>query len=423
MLQMYRNVSFLLLMVVILSVSTPIPWAAAADDEEELQAYVDQRAREQWAIQQSGDDVDAVVQEMVGELLIDGFNVDNPSLAYELAHDVAGDYIDAYYALEDAVTTIRDGDLSSLAQDVVARSVDYLKDAAYLSDVEDAVGESMEVAEAAGAFVEGDYDASKQMLLDSLGEHSSFVGAMNTARQRIQTRINNWTNDEIEEAYQVYRDGAERHGWIGSYSVDAGGFDAVWSQMDGAARQIKIDAQEEYRRVHGYERIEDIPDNIRDNLRQQARESLQAEFELRREQEDDVQRLQQQNQRVIEMLQEYNMLETWQPWHNRDQTTERLLDRLYDHIDQVMEDTGRSTLIYSQEDLAAEDLRGEYYRELTDDDLVLEDVVGLVHLRLSDGHDAYFEELEKRGLIESEHIHAAELEGRWRGSIRLLHVE
>ncbi len=390
-------------------------WGSAElSEEERIGEYVDQRTREQWAINKSDGDVDQVIEEVVKELLIDGFDADNPSIVKQIASDVTTLIINDKFSYADVVRNAHDGDYLQLGMSVAKHTGTSIAKAIEAGTLQKVVKGADTASQAAGALSEGDIQGAMEHIANYVADNYKVAQVANIAREAVRGRINNWRNDEIEQAYQVYRDGAERHGWLGGYSVDAGDFDAVWAQMAGASRQIEIDALENYRLIHDLPSIYDIPEERRDELRWKARLELKEQFETRREQEDEVARLRENNKKIIEVLDEYNMLETWRPWHSADQPIERLLDRLYDHIDQVFKDTGRTTLIHDRDDLVVRDDRGEYYRELTEADLELHEVVELIQIRLRDGHDAYFEELRKRELLPEEDK-IFDISGSWRG--------
>ena len=56
----------------------------------------------------------------------------------------------------------------------------------------------------------------------------------------IDYQIESWKNSEVEAAFKAYKNGANGAFW--GYNVDKQDFDAVWTQMKGASRQLELEA-------------------------------------------------------------------------------------------------------------------------------------------------------------------------------------
>lgn len=104
----------------------------------------------------------------------------------------------------------------------------------------------------------------------------------------VQAGIDSWKDAEIEAAYEAYKNGADNRFF--GYNVDAGDFDALWSQMRGIATRLQSEAVN--REIARRESMGMPPPTDRDldRIREQVRENLKKDFENRLKSEAEIEK-------------------------------------------------------------------------------------------------------------------------------------
>jgi len=308
---------------------------------------------------------------------------------------------------------VYEGDYESLGISVATETGKVLNQFIEEDRISDEMGDALKyagpVAQTLGALAEGDSIAAAEHIGEFVVDQSRILQAGRLAAEAVDMRISNWTNEEVEKAYQIYLNGTESHlPW--GYDVEAGDFDSLWTQMRGVARQVRIDALERHARLHGIN-VDDIPADTAEQIRDQAAEDLKEQFEKRRAQEDEIAEMKDKNRYVIDRFKDWDLLDRSRDFFPDDMPVETQLNRLFGQIDRVMEDTGRTDIIYDM---------GHPFYDPEDEDyadvICLEDALRVIRTNYVEGRDAYEEKLVELGLVDP---WDEDLSGRWEGYFRV----
>ncbi len=367
--------------------------------EEQIDEYTSNRAREQWALSQKKEDLDEMTEEIVEEMLIGAFNQSNRSMVREIAEETIDN---AIFGKDNAdiLRNIRDGDTRSLTANVAGKAGGIINNKVQSGVIGAALDGTGAVAQSLGALSGGDPYAASEYLADYLLDNSRLVGAARTATQVINTRIDNWRNNEVEKAYQVYINGASSSVPWG-FQAEPGDFDSIWDQMSGVAMNVRSNEIQNYADAKGIH-VSEIPDNLAERLRERSKENLKRQFEQRKEQEETIRELEAHNDMIIERFEDHGLLNRRAEFFPRDMPINVMIDRLFGQIERVLRDTNRSEVIYDE----------GFVGDIGDNKARLTDILSAIRTNYTEGREAYYERLIELGLLEE-----PGLEGKWKGSI------
>ena len=252
----------------------------AASGELTREARIDQFSEEiskaQWAQSQIQGDIDALTKEIVEEMIIGGFNETNPNVIAHITNEVGKELMDSATDYAAMVRDVNSGDYEGLSVNIAKKAGTTIAKALKDEVLKMTVKSAGVVSQAAGALVEGDVQGALEHYARFVRDNSKIAKAGQLAIDAVDAKINNWKNDEIEKAYQIYKHGAEsRLPW--GYNVDTENFDSLWAQMRGVAHKIQSDALTRYAGIMDIH-IDDIPTDKADQLRAQARQDLKEQF-------------------------------------------------------------------------------------------------------------------------------------------------
>ena len=367
-------------------------------EEERIETFADQISKTQWAQTQIETDIEELTHEIVQEMIIGGFNENNPDIIRHIANEVGKVIIDDVTIAGKLIRNINAGDYQTLGVNIAKKAGEQISKSIKSGRLKTTVKHAGVFSQAAGAIYEGNYQAAAEHIAVFVRDNSKIAQAGKLAIDSVGMKINNWKNDEIEKAYQIYVNGAESSlPW--GYHVEAGDFDGLWVQMRGVAHKVQSDALKRFSNLTGIP-VDEIPKERADQIREQARRDLLTQFEARKEQEAEIEKFRENNHYVIERMQDWGLLRYGSVWYPTGTSIEQMLNRLYNQIDLVLHETDRTSLVYRSGDLHDQSRGSEYIGQMRDDELMLEQVLELVHIRYTEGHDKYIEKLVEWGLIE-----------------------
>jgi len=365
--------------------------------EARIDDFSTEISKAQWAQSQIKGDVDALTKEIVEQMIIGGFDEDNPNIIGHITNEVSKELMDSVTDYAAMVRDINSGNYESLSINIAKKAGKSIAKALKDEVLKKTVKHVGVASQAAGALVEGDLQGAMEHYATFVKNNSKIAKAGQLAIDSVDAKINNWRNEEIEKAFQIYVNGTESYlPW--GYNVDAGDFNSLWAQMRGVAHKIQSDALTRYARIMDIH-IDHIPAEKADELRIQARQALKEQFEARKQQEKEIEAFKENNDYVMERLEDWGMLRPGSSFYPRDMTIEQMLHRIYKQMDGVFTDTNRFNMVYKSGDLHDQSRGSAYIGNLRDDELMLEQVIELVHIKYTEGHEAYFEKLIELGLI------------------------
>lgn len=196
-----------------------------------------------------------------------------------------------------------------------------------------------------GAISEGDVEgASKEVGNIMCGIHPAVdisTKAVALLANGVNTGFTYWKSNEIEELYQVYKHGAS--GLFGNY-VDPADRESFlqflntpsgFTRAKGITRFYKLDKIDEVCKKYGWNFTDyaSMPEKYREIFEKRAEDSLMQYFELRREQENEADRLKSAERRCIETMlsEEFGALkkDKYQKFFGEEDGKYNLKNRLY----------------------------------------------------------------------------------------------
>ncbi len=395
-------------------------WGAAElTEEERIDDHLEKISREQFVRSQVSNELEKVTTEIVNEMLVGAFDEHNPDIARHIISEVSNELkgslsLNVYDAagkitevpVGDGIGIMNDiseGDYQSLMVNIATKSGEVINKGLESGTLDVALKSTGVVAQSLGAIAAGDYRGAGEHLGNYVVDKSIVLQAGRLAIEAVDMKINNWRDSEIEKAYQIYVEGAESLVPNWGYSVDPGDFDALWGQMQGVTHKVQSDALKRHAELRGIH-IDDIPQDVADQIRGQAAANLREQFEERRKQELEIAKLKEHNEYVVERFKDWQLLDRGRDYFPRDMPVEVQIDRLMGQIDRVLNDTGRTEVIYDM----------GYFAELEDDQIHLEDIIDAIFTNYTEGHEAYMERLIELDLLEEDLD--KNLSGTWSGT-------
>ncbi len=384
-------------------------WGAAElSEDERTTLQINDISRRQWITSQIDGEMEALTKEIVDEMLIGAFDQHNTDIATMIAKEVTQEIIndltltitsDSGSETKVGVGTsigmmdnVLNGDYAALSTTIAMETGKALSKRLSNESLGEELGTGLKhagvVAQSLGAISEGDFiGASKHISEFVIGE-SKVLKAGQLAVKVVDKKISNWRDTEIEKAYQIYLNGTES--WLPwGYNVEAGDFESLFTQMRGVAHKVQADALERYafqRDIH----VDDIPADVANDIRNQASKDLEEQFELRKQQESEIEKLRKNNEYVMERIKDWKLMDRGRSYFPDDYPVELQIERIFGQINKVMHDTSRNNVIYDM----------SYPFELQEDQVELEQILDAIFTRYTDGEEAYWERLKELGLIE-----------------------
>lgn len=425
-------------------------WGGGALTEEER---IDQQSlaisREQWARTQVGESLEELTKEIVDEMVMEAFDGELHDIAAHVSSEVADEIarqLNVAVIGEDGDVTIlpmgkgygmtrqlMEGDYNGLGISIATESAKhlnkYIESKALSSEIKSALKYTGLMSNILGAVTEGNFIDASEHIAEFMISKSHLLRAARLTVQSVDMQINNWRDKEIEKAYQVFVHGAQsRIPWWG-YQVNPGDFGSLWMQMRGVARQVEIDALNRHARLWGMH-VDEIPRELAQEIRDQAARDLWEQFERRKEQEARIAEFKERNDYVIERFRDWGLLQKGMAFPP-DMPIEEHLVNLFGQLFRVVEDTGRSNVIYDF----------GHFSMLKEDEVTLEQIMEAIHAYSMDGEEGYLETLVELGLLTEEEAKSLEardeedeedesekvpdLSGQWKGTMAILrhHIE
>jgi hypothetical protein len=214
-----------------------------------------------------------------------------------------------------------------------------------------------ETLKALGKYVASDENLLKEItsdkvkiLANDITNNAIIISNLNKFANRVieltdEVITNVWFNPEVEKAFQVYKNGAEG-GWFG-YSVDAGDWTLLSQQMRGVFLKVQYD----YVNAYCNERGKD-PDLIsaeeRDQIAQKGMDLLKAKFDERLANQQKIDEIKAHQEQLMALFANQQLLirDSVNPMYAGDEDLETLMSRLLNMTEKILQDTGRSEIIF-----------------------------------------------------------------------------
>lgn len=157
-----------------------------------------------------------MTKEIVEQLLVEQFNAKNKSEIEVIAKGVLAELKYGNLEYGKLTTNLMKKDFKSYTANVATMIGKTMSEALEQDLITETLGNLGDASEVVGY----------------LSEKSPVYKAAKVWIEVVDTKINNWKNNGIEEAYKAFKEGSNEYILFG-YDNDSGDFEAVWEQMRG----------------------------------------------------------------------------------------------------------------------------------------------------------------------------------------------
>ncbi|MCR3955098.1 MAG: hypothetical protein NUK57_02310 [Gudongella sp.] len=333
--------------------------------EERVDQYVENEAVADWLKDQGNSMTEEALNSAIEHILIDNLKIKDKSMIGQIYNSILED--DEWGSMVDS---IKNGDPAMFNQNLQVllgkKIVENVPASALSSALESLTGElgieTVEKAsEAAGYVAEGRYKDAAKIIGEHIADQFMITKVGKFAVAAIESQIQTWKSEEVEAAYQAFKNGASSNvPWWG-YQVEKGNFEDVWSQMGGAARQLELEAiraQNEARLDAGMEPLTKEEEN---KIRASVKKDLKDQFESRMEKDAEIEKKKAELEMIMEMYQEAGFMEKGRWGWTDSYELETRLDVLMHFKNKLLKDTGRNTIksgdVHNEDSVAIEQLK------------------------------------------------------------------
>lgn len=375
--------------------NNPLWGTAELTEEERKEAFIKDKALEQWGMSQIEADVQQMTRDMVESILVEKFNAKNKSEIEAVSKAVLAELKYGNLEFGKLATDLMKKDFGSYTANVATMVGKTFAEAYENDTLSSLYGQTGTAAAAAGYLWEGDYSGAGMKLAEAISELSPVYKVGKVAVEVIDMKINNWKANGVEEAYKAYKEGSNGYILFG-YDNDPGDFEAVYDQMRGVARQIEMDAVKRYANSIGVS-VNDLSKAQKDKAISRAKADLKSQFEKRSVQEEDIAKAEEDQREVIAQFEKWGLLDKGRSWYPEDMSIEQMMTRLHNQILRIQSETGRFDLVYRDGDLHDQSRGLDNIGKVKETEMRVSDLAQLISTRYVLGEEAYQKQLMEMG--------------------------
>lgn len=258
-----------------------------------------------------------------------------------------------------------------------------------LSNLTESAEDVAAVSKAAANIAEGNYKDAAKIIGETIADKFVLTTAGKIAVEMVEYQIDSWRNEEVEAAYKAFKNGANAKFW--GYNNDAGDFDTVWDQMNGASRQLVIEAIRRENQVRAESGMDKLSAKQEDIIRNNVKENYRKQFVDRSKEEDKINAEQTKLETLMKAFKDANFFDsTFAPTGmQKGFEFNSKMDILMHFAQKMMKDTGRGEFI---------DLKGIR----PDKKLLISDIISAAQYYFDEpgGRTKYYEYLKKEFNLE-----------------------
>jgi len=333
--------------------------------DQRINNYTNNAALADWAQKQSDDITNAAAEKLIDHMLKDKLGIDDESIRGKVLGSLLKD--DEWGGM---VEGLANGDVVDFNKNLQVLAGKKIAENVPTSFLSKALGglttdfglETVEKAsEAAGYLAEGRVTDAAKIIGEHFADQFIITQVGKVAVAAVENKIASWKNEEVEAAYQAYKNGASsRVPWWG-YQVEKGNFEDVWSQMGGAARQLMLEAikaQDEARKDIG---MPPLSAAEKDKIREIVKNDLRKQFEQRVKTDAEIEKVKAEYEMIMDMYKEAGFMEKGRWGWDKSYDLEQRLDLLVNFKNKVLRDTGRDFIkkgyMHGEDSVALDELK------------------------------------------------------------------
>lgn len=313
--------------------------------DQRIEQYTSNKALADWAQKQSDSMTNAVAEKVIDHILKDKMGISDEATKGKVLGSLLKD--DEWGSM---VKNLASGDVAGFNQDLQVLAGKKIVENVSESTLSKALGHltsdlgvetAKKASEAAGYLAEGRAKDAARIIGEHIADQFMITTAGKIAVAAIENKIASWKNEEVEAAYQAYKNGASsKVPWWG-YQVEKGNFDDVWSQMGGAARQLEIEAIAAQEKVREDAGMPALDEREKEKIRTLVRNDLQKQFEQRVKTDAEIEKQKAEYDMIMDMYKEAGFMEKGRWGWEKEYELEQRLDVLVHFKDKLLKDTGR----------------------------------------------------------------------------------
>lgn len=316
--------------------------------DQRIEEYTHNKALADWAQDQSDELTNGAAEKIIDHILKDKLGIVDESTKGKVLGSLLKD--DEW---GDMVRNLASDDVEGFNQDLQVLVGKKIVDNVPKSTLSKALGgltsdfgvtTVAKASEAAGYLAEGRARDAAQILGEHIADQFMITTAGKIAVAAIEHKISSWKNEEVEAAYQAYKNGASSRVPYWGYQVEKGNFDDVWSQMGGAARQLQLEAiaaQEKARKDAGMPALDN---NEKNKIRILVERDLKKQFEHRVKTDAEIEKKKAEYDMVMKMYKEAGFMDKGRWGWDKAYELEQRLDSLTHFKNKLLKDTGRTSI-------------------------------------------------------------------------------
>ena len=332
--------------------------------EERIKKFINTKSTADWAINNGAKGKDEVLEKLVNDIVKNKFGVVDKSFSQDIIEGLMSqnDYTKLLVSYNnnknEKTNDAFNLDLSVMVGKQVFKSVEKFKvlESFKGSPLQNALGTAADKAGKINTGInvlkfasEGKYeDAAKEFSKELI---SSFpVGKfLQTGAVVIDRQINRWKSEEMDAAYKVFINGADSIVPFWGYQVEKGNFEQLWDQMSGIREKIYSDAIADYAKLHnlgtdayGKPNVDMLGDTALDKIRSDAKANIKAEFIKRRDNEAEIDKINEINMELIKEFENANLFSNIRYGYDTDKMSlEDRMKELFEIRDRILKDVNK----------------------------------------------------------------------------------
>lgn len=317
---------------------------AQVKKDEIIDKFSQDKALEEWNAKNGNTAIDEETRSLIKDILVNKMGLGgNPTLEEDIVAAVLKE--DAYINL---LNDYAEGNVDSYSQTIALLAGEKIVDIIseypeslagdILSNVTEHASKIGTGVQMAAHLVNGEYTEAMKALSNEIIDSYPLTKMLKTAAEITERQIARWKDQELEAAYQVYKNGAESSvPWWG-YNAEKGNFEEVWSQMKGLQTKVLSDAIADEAARMGVA-PDQLGEKVLEGIRVKAKENLKKEFEERVLGEGEIEKIKNDNLKLIEVYKKANLLEKFRYGFTENTDLEQMLDRLFRLKARILKDT------------------------------------------------------------------------------------
>lgn len=314
--------------------------------DKRIDQYIGNAAVADWAKEQGNSITDDALNSAINHILKEKLKIDDDTITGKVLSSLKED---GEWA--SMLNSVKDGDPETFNQNLQILLGKKIVENVSESTLSSALGAITEDAgievvakagEAAGYLAEGRYKDAAKIIGEQIADQFMITKVGKFAVAAIKSQISSWKNEEIEAAYQVYKNGANSRIPFWGYQVEKENFDDVWTQMGGAARQLELEAIASQNQAREEAGMPLLTPEEEEKLRTHVMRDLKAQFEKRVKTDSEIEAKEKELEMIMDMYQEAGFLEKGRWGWKKEYELETRLDVLMHFKDKLLSDTGRT---------------------------------------------------------------------------------